>query len=69
MSSRAFFSPAEPVSDFSAFVATSRGISCDEAEQLIENWLKDYRPRTRNANVPTTPGESHDSSTCAHSLG
>jgi hypothetical protein len=55
--------------DFSAFVATSRGISCDEAEQLIENWLKDYRPRTRGAIRVLGVRETSDPSMCAQSLG
>lgn len=69
MSSRAYLSTIEPVLDFSAFVATSRGISCDEAEQLIENWLKDYRPRTRGAIRVLGTRDTSDSSTCAQSLG
>lgn len=47
MSARSFFGSSELVTDFRSFVASSRGISCDEAQQLIENWLSDYRPRTR----------------------
>ena len=46
MSHQAFFGATDLVSDFSSFVAASRGISRAEADALIENWLKDYRPRT-----------------------
>jgi hypothetical protein len=47
MSAHAFFASTDLVSDFSSFVAANRGISCDEAEQLIVSWLKEYRPSTR----------------------
>lgn len=45
MSYEACLGGADLVSDFSSFVAASRGISRAEADELIENWLKDYRPR------------------------
>jgi hypothetical protein len=46
MSAYAFFDSTDLVSDFNSFVAANRGISCDEAAELIVSWLKEYRPTT-----------------------
>ena len=36
---------ADPPCDFDAFVAQRRGISYEEAEQLVQSWLAQYSPR------------------------
>lgn len=38
---------SDPPCDFGAFVAQRRGISCEQAEQLIQNWLKRYHPSSQ----------------------
>jgi hypothetical protein len=47
MRTRASFDSPPSAFDFSAFVASGRGISSQEAEQLIEHWLAAYEPRAR----------------------
>jgi hypothetical protein len=59
MSYEAFLGATDLASDFSAFVAASRGISRAEADQLIQNWLKNYRPRR----AAPSPGFARDSGT------
>ncbi len=34
----------ELVQDFDTFVAANRGISSGEAQQLIAQWMREYRP-------------------------
>ena len=40
-------SSPHPASDFHSFVAVDRGISPDEADRLIQEWLTMYRPQAR----------------------
>jgi hypothetical protein len=36
-----------PPCDFDAFVAQRRGISCEQAERLVQSWLKQYCPERK----------------------
>jgi hypothetical protein len=42
-----------------AFVAMRRGISIEEAEELIAHWVETYEPRAVQAHLPPTEA-GHD---------
>ena len=62
MRSRAPFDSHESTFDFSAFVASNRGISSDEAQQLIEEWLQEYEPRAPLHTRLQELGRAHEAS-------
>jgi hypothetical protein len=37
----------DPPCNFDAFVAQRRGISCEQAERLVQCWLEHYRPHIK----------------------
>ncbi len=37
---------SDPPCNFDVFVAQRRGITYEQAERLVQCWLKQYRPRT-----------------------
>ena len=39
----------DPPCDFGAFVAQHRGITCEQAERLVESWIEHYCPHPRPA--------------------
>jgi len=46
---------AAPPCDFDLFVAQNREISVEQAQRLVQCWLKNYRPRTeRDAKLQET---------------
>ena len=50
---------SEPPCNFSAFVAGRRGLSIDEAQELIAHWLAAYEPHARQAQ-PLPAEADHD---------
>lgn len=49
--------------DFGAFLAQARGISCEEADQLVESWMSNFRPRSKqrmDVDLSLHPETNHD---------